>query len=136
MSPPASLSVVMPVHNELDSVEQTLRELRQAAAVSPWADCQVVVVDDGSNDGTAALLDSLAAELTLTVVHQANAGRLDAREVGLRTATTELVLLLDARVHLDPAALTHLAEQLLLDPAAVLWNGHVNVATRGNPYAA
>lgn len=131
-----SLSAVVPVHNEVRHVEQTLRLLRQALAASPWAGSEVVVVDDGSTDGSAEVLDAYADELGLKVVHQRNSGRLAARFAGLRVATGQMALLVDSRVHVHAGALAHLAEEMAADPSAVLWNGDVTVSTSGNPYAA
>jgi len=131
-----SLEAVLPVYDEHDHVETTLTALRAALDRSPWGDAAVIVVDDGSRDGTGELLDRLAPALRLTVLHQANAGRLAARTAGLLASSAELALLVDARVTVHPDALAHLADELRADPTALIWNGDVTVDTRGNVFAA
>jgi glycosyltransferase involved in cell wall biosynthesis len=85
---PASLSVVVPAYNEADSiravVERVIAELPQA---------EVIVVDDGSKDGTAARLAGLPVR---TLRHPYNKGNGAAVKTGLRAARGEWVLLLDA----------------------------------------
>lgn len=85
---PPSLSVVMPAFNEADAirpvVERVLHELPHA---------EVIVVDDGSRDGTAAVLDGLPVRV---VRHPYNKGNGAAVKSGLRAASGDWVLLLDA----------------------------------------
>jgi glycosyltransferase involved in cell wall biosynthesis len=131
-----TLDVVVPVFDEADRIEAALRSLRTALDASPWAQARVVVVDDGSTDGTSGLLDRLALQLDLHVVHQENRGRLRARARGLQESDAQLVLLVDARVTAHPGALTYLADELRRDDTAVIWNGDVTVDSAGNPYAA
>jgi glycosyltransferase involved in cell wall biosynthesis len=85
---PATVSVVMPAYNEADSirpvVERVLTEMPAA---------EIIVVDDASRDGTAGQL----ADLPVRVIrHPYNKGNGAAVKTGLRAATGEWVLLLDA----------------------------------------
>jgi glycosyltransferase involved in cell wall biosynthesis len=100
----------MPAYNEGTWVRRALDALEVAAARADWP-LEVVVVDDGSSDATSReVLAEVDGRPHVTVVHQANAGRFAARSVGLATVTTDLVLLLDARVEVDPASLVHLRD--------------------------
>jgi len=132
-----SLSVVIPIFNGESWIEPTLARLRAAIAQAPgWHMADVVLVDDGSTDGTPALLDRMAADdPTLRVVHQENRGRFLARRAGLEAAGGEFVLLLDVRVFLDDDALAYLADQVGEHPDRAVWNGHCDIDVRGNPYA-
>lgn len=65
----ASVTVVVPAFNEEDAVEQTLRELTQTLRDHGENDYRVVVVDDGSTDGTGRILDRLREELKIEVIH-------------------------------------------------------------------
>ncbi|MBA2641716.1 MAG: glycosyltransferase, partial [Actinobacteria bacterium] len=65
---------------------------------------------------------------------QPNRGRFAARRAGLEAASGDWVLLLDARVRLDPRSLRFVHDRL--DAGERVWNGHVRVDTRGNPYGA
>lgn len=134
MTDVATLGVVMPVFNEADWVGLAIAALRESADRADWP-VSVVVVDDGSTDGTGQLLDEFAADGSITVLHQSNSGRFAARLVGLEHGTTDAVLLLDARVILRPDALTTLKAGLEANPDAA-WNAHVDVHTAGNVWAA
>src|SRR4029078_2805971 len=90
-----ALSVVVPVHDEAPHLEATLRALVRAVRHSAF-DAEVVLVDDGSTDGSADVARSaLDDALPLTVVVQSNAGRFEARRAGIAQAQTDLVLLFD-----------------------------------------
>jgi glycosyltransferase involved in cell wall biosynthesis len=129
-----TLSVVMPVYNEAAHVPATIDALVEAVEHSGF-EAELVLVDDGSTDGSADAARRAAAErLSLLVVEQPNRGRFAARKTGLEAATGEWVLLLDARVRLEPTALAFVHSRL--DAAERIWNGHVHIETRGNPYGA
>jgi glycosyltransferase involved in cell wall biosynthesis len=128
------LSVVMPVYNEAPHVPATIDALVEAVERSEF-DAELVLVDDGSNDGSAdAVRRTVAERLPLIVVRQQNRGRFAARRTGLEAASGEWVLLLDARVRLEPTALAFVHGRL--GPGERIWNGHVHIETRGNPYGA
>ena len=111
-----------------------MEALVEAVARSSF-DAEVVFVDDGSTDGSAdAVRAALKGRLPLTVVTQPNRGRLIARRAGLEAASREWALLLDSRCRLDPESLTFVEARI--GPDAPVWNGHVYVDTRGNPYGA
>jgi len=119
-----SLSVVMPAHNEAAHVAATIAALGTALERSGF-DAEVVLVDDGSTDGTAqAAREAADGRVELRVVSQPNRGRFEARRAGLANANGEYVLFLDARVCLAPSGLRFVHERL---PDAPVWNGHVHV---------
>jgi glycosyltransferase involved in cell wall biosynthesis len=129
-----TLSVVVPVHDEAPHLGATLHALVRAVRQSAF-DADVVLVDDGSTDGSADVARSeLHDALPLTVVVQPNAGRLEARRAGIAHAQSEFVLLLDGRVRLRPQSLAY-AHGRVADGDTV-WNGHVHVEVAGNPYGA
>ena len=130
----AALSVVVPVHNEAAHLPATIDALTEAVARSGF-DAELVLVDDGSTDGSADVArTAVAGRLPLRVVAQPNRGRFEARRAGLEAAAGEWVLLLDGRVRLAPDALAFVAERLAAGER--VWNGHVRVESHGNPYGA
>jgi len=130
----ASLSVVMPVFNEAPHLRATIDALVEAVERSGF-EAELVLVDDGSIDGSAAVVRvALADRLLLRVVAQPNRGRFEARRAGLDAATGDWVLLLDGRVRLRPESLAFVHDRLAA--GEIVWNGHVHVEIGGNPYGA
>ena len=128
------LSVVVPAYNDAASLPATIEALVEALARSSF-DAELVFVDDGSTDGSAdAVREALDGRLPLRIVTQTNRGRFLARRAGLEAASREWVLLLDSRCRLDAESLAFIEERI--GPDAPVWNGHVYVDTRGNPYGA
>lgn len=131
---PLALSVVIPVYNEEAWIG------RSVAAVLDAADranvlVEVIIVDDGSTDATPAVVDSLA-DARVRRISQANSGRMVARLTGVKACSHSKMLLLDARVLIQPHSLAWISEAVNLYPEATVWCGHVDVETRGNPVAA
>lgn len=92
------LSVVIPVHNGGRAFERCLRGLR----ASTWTDYELIVVDDGSADGSAALAQAYGAR----VLRNSRArGPASARNVGVEAATTPLIFFLDSDVIPHPDTL-------------------------------
>jgi glycosyltransferase involved in cell wall biosynthesis len=134
MSTP-SLSIVIPVYNEADWIGRCHEDVMTALRNSPFADdAELVIVDDGSDQPTKAVLASIAKEERTHVIEQANRGRFAARQAGIEKAQGELIMLLDTRVSLAPDALSFISSHLNGDGKSV-WNGHVEVEVDGNPYA-
>jgi glycosyltransferase involved in cell wall biosynthesis len=111
------LSVVVPVHNEIDNLDRLVAEIR--AALDGGVDYEVVYVDDGSDDGTAERLSMLAAEFSrLRIVrHPQRAGQSAAIVAGVRAARGAWVATLDGDGQNDPADILPLLAAIR-DPAA------------------
>lgn len=94
-------SVVIPTYRRRERV------LKHVAALAEqtFDDFEVVVVDDGSGDGTADALRALETPFPLTIVEQGNQGAAQARNVGARAAAGQLLLFLDDDMEADPALL-------------------------------
>ncbi|KAJ1615915.1 nucleotide-diphospho-sugar transferase [Pavlovales sp. CCMP2436] len=116
-----SVSVVIPVYNERESILRTLELCRRRAARP--SELEIVVVDGGSTDGTAeALVEEAAAAEdgcpTLRVL-SARGGRGHALRAGAEAARGELLLMLHAECA-PPPAFDELCAQTLADPAVAL----------------
>lgn len=112
-----TLSVVIPTHGKRPLLARSLEALRTQALDPPtW---EIVVVDDGSPDDTAAYLGELAAtEPRLVVVSPpANVGRAAARNLGWRRAAGRWVLFLDDDILAPPGLLQAHLDVLAADPA-------------------
>jgi dolichol-phosphate mannosyltransferase len=103
-----SLSVVVPVMNEAENVAPLAREI--AAAVPGDGATEIIFIDDGSSDGTAAALSRLKDEIPgLRVLqHAKNAGQSRAVRTGVRAARAQIVVTLDGDGQNDPADIPRL----------------------------
>ncbi len=91
---PSEVSVIVSSHNALSLLRQTLTSL-ELQAPDPQA-FEVIVVDDGSNDGSAEYLDSYSGPLRLRAIcFPTNRGRCAARNAGIAVASRPLTLLID-----------------------------------------
>jgi glycosyltransferase involved in cell wall biosynthesis len=93
-----SLSLFFPVYNEVALLEQTVTDAAKAIAHIGISDFEIILVDDGSTDGSAALADRLASEVTgVRVVHHAvNGGYGAALKTGFMSAKKDWVLFTDS----------------------------------------
>tara|TARA_Y100000758_G_scaffold216631_1_gene155835 strand:- start:1204 stop:1569 length:366 start_codon:yes stop_codon:yes gene_type:complete len=92
------LSVVIPVYNEIATVEKLLRQVREVPL-----NLDVIVVDDGSTDGTRDLLVDLADELIDQLcIHENNLGKGAALRTGFEHVTGHVVVIQDADLEYDP----------------------------------
>lgn len=99
----AALTILMPVHNEAATVEAAIDDALEAEL--PVAERQLVIVDDGSTDGTRELLRSRAWPEGVTVLYHAqNAGKGAAVRTALGHATGDFAAILDADLELRAAA--------------------------------
>ncbi len=100
------LSVVIPIYNEADNIAPLLTELRGALA-GVGRSYEIVLVDDGSSDGSAErLLHEAANDPSLTVLRfEKNAGQSAALAAGLLHARGDVIVTLDADLQNDPADL-------------------------------
>lgn len=128
------LTVVIPTYNEaIEYLRTTLGTLADAADAAP-VDLAVVIVDDGSDVPVAEALGETPLGDRLRIVRQDNAGRLRARERGLREVDTPWVFFLDSRIELEPTALAFVADRIASDPERAIFNGHVYIRTEGRPF--
>jgi glycosyltransferase involved in cell wall biosynthesis len=86
-----SVSIILPTYNRADTIERAVRSV-QAQTFTDW---ELLVVDDGSQDGTADLLGGLGDD-RIRVMRQANAGTYVARNAGLAASRGRLLTFLDS----------------------------------------
>jgi glycosyltransferase involved in cell wall biosynthesis len=110
------LSVVMPVYNERTTVETIIRRV-----LAVPLRIELIVVDDGSKDGTGEILDRLQQELKFTLRHQANAGKGAALRNGFTSVTGDIVVIQDADLEYSPEEYPALIELILSGHADVVF---------------
>jgi glycosyltransferase involved in cell wall biosynthesis len=105
------LSILMPVYNERATVERAIEEVLGADLPLPF---ELVVVDDGSTDGTSEILAGREWDSRVTLLaHDRNAGKGAAVRTALAAAQGEFSAIFDADLEYDPHDLSHLLKPLL-----------------------
>ncbi len=106
---PTGLSVFFPAYNDSGTIaSMVIRAVQAASALTP--DYEVIVVNDGSEDATAAIVDELARtyDHVRAVHHPVNRGYGGALQTGFRSATKELIFYTDGDAQYDPSEMADL----------------------------
>jgi glycosyltransferase involved in cell wall biosynthesis len=112
------LSVVVPVYNERNTVGEILRRMR---LVDLTIDREIVIVDDGSVDGTDKVLAALLDSTVRVVTHPVNRGKGAAVRTGIDAARGDVVLIQDADLEYDPADWPRLLAPIIQGRAQVVF---------------
>jgi glycosyltransferase involved in cell wall biosynthesis len=112
------LSIVIPVFNEARTIAQVLDRVR--AAPSAGLEKELVVVDDGSTDGTREYLAALREPETRCLFHDRNRGKGAALRTGFLEASGDVVIVQDADLEYDPADYLRLLRPILDGKADVV----------------
>ncbi|BCB80712.1 glycosyltransferase family 2 protein [Phytohabitans flavus] len=112
------LSILMPVYNEEDRVAEALK---QALAVDYPCEIELVIVDDGSRDGTAEVLGRTDDARVRVITHKRNAGKGAAIKTAVNSAEGEYMVILDADLEYDPQDIPKLLAPVLDGRAKVVY---------------
>ncbi len=119
------LTVIVPIYNEVTTVDVVIQRLRATAIPM-----QIILVDDGSVDGTAERLKAYADQTDMTILsHTKNRGKGAAIRSALDAATGDIIVIQDADQEYDPQDFRHLMQPILQDRADVVYGtryGHVD----------
>lgn len=116
--PPRSVSIVIPVYNERNTLEDIVRRVEAASVLG--LEREIILVDDGSTDGTQDLLDTIKDRYRV-VFHEKNRGKGAALRSGFEHATGDLVLVQDADLEYDPAEYPKLLQPFVDNVADVVY---------------
>lgn len=119
------ISVIMPCYNAATFVEEAVNCVMNQT----WPDVELIVVDDGSTDGSVGILQQLAAQYSprLILLHQDHMGPYPARNLGLKNACGGRVAFLDADDYWTPDALEKLSVAMDASHADIAYCGWQNV---------
>jgi glycosyltransferase involved in cell wall biosynthesis len=112
------LSVIVPVFNERSTVAEVLRRVRN---VELPVDVEVIVVDDGSSDGTDKILGALGDSTVRIISHGTNRGKGAAIRTGMEAARGDLVIIQDADLEYDPDDWSKLLDPIVRGKAQVVY---------------
>ncbi len=126
LEPPESVTIAIPAFNE----ELVVVDGIAAALASDYPDIRVIVVDDGSTDGTAAAVErAFGGDPRVRLIRQENGGKCSALNAAYAEVATEVVVAVDADTILDPGAVRRLVGHFA-DPAIGAVAGNVKVGNR------
>ena len=138
------LSVIMPVYNEIGTIAEILRRVRAVELAVPVGygsdngttvgfEREVVIVDDGSTDGTREVLRALEGEPDLVIVfHERNQGKGGAVRTGLQHASGDVMVIQDADLEYDPRDYPALLQPIVEGRSQVVYGSRF----RGGPTRA
>ena len=86
------VSVIVPVYNSIGCLERCVRSL----CAQTYTNLEILLIDDGSTDGTGELCERLAADERILVRHKENGGASSARNLGLSLASGEYIGFVDS----------------------------------------
>ncbi|HVE97609.1 MAG TPA: bifunctional polysaccharide deacetylase/glycosyltransferase family 2 protein [Mycobacteriales bacterium] len=118
------VTVLVPAYNEAVGIAATVRSI----VASDYPDVEVVVIDDGSTDGTSGIVEDLALP-NVRMIRQDNAGKAAALTRGIALATHDVVVMVDGDTVFDRDALRWLV-QPLSDPRVGAVSGNTKVGNR------
>ncbi|MCK4510242.1 glycosyltransferase [bacterium] len=126
MEPARSVSVIIPTFKKREFLEATLISLGRQTY--PAEKTEIVVVDDGADDGTVEYLQSLDTPYTLVPIgHETNKGRAAARNTAVRASTGDLTVFVDDDMRCEPD---------LIEQHVRFHNEHPGVVVIGNAVTA
>lgn len=112
------LSVIIPCFNEFGTIQQVVGAVKQ----SPIKDCEIIIVDDCSTDGTRQLLESnISKQVNQVIYHPINRGKGAALRSGFAAATGDIVIVQDADLEYDPQEFSIVIEPILNGKADVVF---------------
>jgi glycosyltransferase involved in cell wall biosynthesis len=112
------LSVIIPCFNEIGTIAQVV----EAVKASPVKDCEIIIVDDCSTDGTRDLLKStIELQVDKIIYHDINKGKGAALRTGFSAASGDIVIVQDADLEYDPQEYALMIEPILKNRADVVF---------------
>lgn len=123
------ISIIVPAYNLEQYIESCLRSILNQT----YKNIEIIVVDDGSTDSTAEIIDAMAQEnRRIVTIHKENGGVSSARQAGIDKATGDYIGFVDGDDFVEPEMYEHLLENLLKYDADISHCGYQMVFPDGH----
>ncbi len=108
------ISIVVPLFNEQDSLEELVRQIQHSVATDRLGNYEVLLIDDGSNDQSWSIIEKLSSQHTMVhgIRFRRNFGKAAALAAGFSIAKGQSIVTMDADLQDDPKELVRLIEKL------------------------
>jgi glycosyltransferase involved in cell wall biosynthesis len=124
------LSVIIPVYNEKTTISEVIEKV---SAVELPLEKEIIVVDDGSTDGTVEIIQSNKVKLANTYLTPINIGKGAAVRIGLTLARGDIILIQDADLELNPNEYKQLIQPILDGKTSVVYGSRFLGENRVSP---
>lgn len=115
------ISVVIPVYNEVGTIEEIIRKVKEVPL-----DKEIIVVDDGSSDGTREKLQKLNVDGMKVFYHHKNQGKGAALRTGFKNCQGQIIITQDADLEYDPQEYHSLIDPILKGAADVVYGSRLS----------
>ena len=120
------ISVVMPAYNAADFIGEAIQSILDQT----YTDYEFIIVDDGSTDGTAAIIQSYAErDPRIRLIENPHGGVCEARNTAIRQASGDWIVLMDADDIARPHRIERLVQAAEADPEVVVWGSYLTRIT-------
>jgi len=116
------LSILMPAFNEIETLEEIIKRIK---SVTLPIKKEIVIVDDGSTDGTTEFLSRINDEEVKVIYHPKNMGKGRAIRTALQNSTGDIILIQDSDLEYDPQDYIELLKPIIYDRASVVYGNRI-----------
>jgi len=111
------LSIILPCYNEVATIEKIIQAVRNC----PYQNTEIIVVDDGSTDGTREKLLAAGSLVDRVIYHDHNQGKGAALRTGIKAAEGQIIMIQDSDLEYDPNEIPKVIQPILDDRADVVY---------------
>lgn len=116
------ISIVIPVYNEVDNIKRVIKRIKEVPLIGNIKK-EIIIIDDGSTDGTTEVLKEVKKEGTITKIHSSilNFGKGTAIRIGLKYITGDIIIIQDGDLEYDPNDYNQIIQPILENKAKVVY---------------